>query len=68
MKSCLQDLVRHMMQKDPNHRLSAEEYLIQQRVKTFPEHFYTFLKLYIQRFATPPILSPEDRILRWEIT
>ena len=52
------------MQKDPNHRLSAEEYLIQQRVKTFPEYFYNFLKLYIQRFATQPILCPDDRIAR----
>ena len=61
----LQDLVRHMMQKEPSHRLSAEEYLIQQRVKTFPDYFYTFLKLYIQRFATPPILSSDERIFRY---
>ncbi|KAL3861428.1 hypothetical protein ACJMK2_007462 [Sinanodonta woodiana] len=60
----IRDLVRHMMQKDPAHRLSAEEYLIQQRGKSFPEYFYTFLKIYIQRFATPPILTPDDRIAR----
>ncbi|XP_064641912.1 phosphoinositide 3-kinase regulatory subunit 4-like isoform X2 [Lineus longissimus] len=57
-------LVRHMMQKDPNLRLSAEEYLIQQRGKAFPEYFYTFLKLYLQRFASPPILAAEERIMR----
>jgi phosphoinositide-3-kinase regulatory subunit 4 len=59
-----QMLVRHMMQKDPNLRLSAEEYLIQQRGKAFPEYFYTFLKLYLQRFASPPILAAEERIVR----
>jgi len=53
-----------MIKKNPSHRLSAEEYLIQQRGKAFPEHFYTFLKLYIQRFATAPILPPDDRISR----
>ncbi|KAJ8321097.1 hypothetical protein KUTeg_002684 [Tegillarca granosa] len=60
--SSIRDLVRHMMQKDPVHRLSAEEYMIQQRGKAFPEYFYTFLKLYIQRFAQAPILPPDDRI------
>lgn len=62
--SSIRDLVRHMMQKDPVHRLSAEEYMIQQRGKAFPEYFYTFLKLYIQRFAQAPILPPDDRISR----
>ncbi|KAL4221189.1 phosphoinositide-3-kinase [Mactra antiquata] len=62
--SNVRDLVRHMMQREPSHRLSAEEYLIQQRNKSFPEYFYQFLKLYIQRFATPPILSPDERIFR----
>ncbi|XP_069112623.1 phosphoinositide 3-kinase regulatory subunit 4-like isoform X1 [Argopecten irradians] len=60
----IRDLVRHMIKKNPAHRMSAEEYLIQQRGKAFPEYFYTFLKLYVQRFATAPILPPDDRINR----
>lgn len=64
--SCFQELVRHMMQREPSHRLSAEEYLIQQRGKVFPEYFYTFLKLYLQRFAMIPIVPPDDRVGRWE--
>ncbi|CAH1773990.1 unnamed protein product [Owenia fusiformis] len=62
--SNIRELARHMIQKDPNHRLSAEEYLIQQRGKAFPDTFYTFLKLYIQRFASTPIMSPDARIMR----
>ncbi|VDH98516.1 phosphoinositide-3-kinase, regulatory subunit 4 [Mytilus galloprovincialis] len=53
-----------MIKKEPNHRLSAEEYMIQQRGKAFPEYFFSFLKLYLQRFATAPILPPDDRIIR----
>lgn len=60
----IRELVRHMVQKDPTHRLSAEEYLIQQRGKAFPNYFYTYLKLYIQRYAVPPILSPDERIVK----
>ncbi|XP_067658475.1 phosphoinositide 3-kinase regulatory subunit 4-like [Haliotis asinina] len=58
----IRELVRHMMQKDPNHRLSAEEYLIKQRGKAFPEYFYTYLKLYLQKFAVSPIIPADDRI------
>ncbi|XP_076085974.1 phosphoinositide 3-kinase regulatory subunit 4-like isoform X1 [Mytilus galloprovincialis] len=60
----IRDLIRHMIKKEPNHRLSAEEYMIQQRGKAFPEYFFSFLKLYLQRFATAPILPPDDRIIR----
>ncbi|KAL5015431.1 hypothetical protein ScPMuIL_009701 [Solemya velum] len=60
----VKELVEHMLHKDPCYRLSAEEYLIKQRNKAFPEHFYTFLKQHIQRFASPPILTPDDRIYR----
>ena len=59
-----QELCRHMMQRDAPHRLSAEEYLRQQQGKAFPEYFYTFLKLYLQRFATPPIIPSDERIIR----
>lgn len=60
----IRDLIRHMLKKEPNHRLSAEEYMIQQRGKAFPEYFFSFLKLYLQRFATPPILSADERVIR----
>lgn len=60
----IRDLIRHMIKKEPGHRLSAEEYMIQQRGKAFPEYFFSFLKLYLQRFATPPIMPPDDRIVR----
>ncbi|XP_061162546.1 phosphoinositide 3-kinase regulatory subunit 4-like [Saccostrea echinata] len=60
----IRDLVRHMIKKDPSHRLSAEEYMIQQRGKAFPEYFYTFLKIYLQQFVSTPVLPPDDRISR----
>ena len=53
-----------MMQRDPNLRPTANDCLIAQRDKAFPSHFYTFLKIYLQRFATPPIISCDDRVLR----
>ncbi|XP_048750935.2 phosphoinositide 3-kinase regulatory subunit 4-like isoform X2 [Ostrea edulis] len=58
----IRDLVRHMIKKDPSHRLSAEEYMIQQRGKAFPEYFYTFLKIYLQQFVSTPVIPPDDRI------
>lgn len=51
-----------MIKKDPSHRLSAEEYMIQQRGKAFPEYFYTFLKIYLQQFVSTPLTPPDDRI------
>ncbi|XP_078336742.1 phosphoinositide 3-kinase regulatory subunit 4-like isoform X4 [Crassostrea virginica] len=62
--SYIRDLVRHMIKKDPSHRLSAEEYMIQQRGKAFPEYFYTFLKIYLQQFVSAPFIPPDDRITR----
>ncbi len=63
--SCFpQELVRHMLQKEQSLRLSAEEYLRQQNGKAFPEYFFTFLKLYMQRYAISPILSSDDRVAR----
>ncbi|XP_013397860.1 phosphoinositide 3-kinase regulatory subunit 4 [Lingula anatina] len=60
----IRELVRNMIERDPRHRLTAEEYLIQQRGKAFPEYFYTFAKLYLQRFASVPIMSSDDRVMR----
>ena len=53
-----------MMQKEPHDRLTAEEYMAQQKGRAFPDYFYTFLKSYLQRFASPPILTPDERIQR----
>ncbi|PVD36888.1 hypothetical protein C0Q70_03878 [Pomacea canaliculata] len=61
--SNIRELVRHMLQKDPSHRLTAEEYLVKQRGKAFPDVFYTCLKMYQQQFAVSPIIPPDDRIL-----
>lgn len=58
----IRELVRHMIQKDPNKRLSADEYLEQQKGKAFPEYFYSFLKGYMEKFATSPVLSPDEKI------
>lgn len=59
----IKDLVEHMIQRKPELRLSAEEYLIKHRGKAFPEYFYTFFKTYSQQFATTPIMPSDDRIL-----
>lgn len=53
-----------MLQKDPKLRLSAEEYLATQRGKAFPEHFYTFLKLYIENFSINPNIPADEPITR----
>ncbi len=60
----IRDLVRHMIQRDPASRSTAEEYLVQQKDGAFPDYFYTFLKLYLQRFACSPVMVPDDRIAR----
>ncbi|KAI0213059.1 Phosphoinositide 3-kinase regulatory subunit 4 [Lamellibrachia satsuma] len=58
------ELIQHMLQKDPKLRLSAEEYLATQRGKAFPEHFYTFLKLYIEKFSINPNIPADEPITR----
>ena len=59
-----QELVSHMLQKDPEHRLSAEEYLVKQRGKAFPDVFYTSMKIYEQQYVDT-IFPPDDKILLW---
>jgi len=54
-----------MTQKDPCHRLTADQYLSNQRGKAFPTYFYTFLGLYCQRFAQVPIIHSDDRVVRF---
>lgn len=60
----IRELVIHMMQRDPAVRWTAERYLVDQRGKAFPEYFYTFLRLYCQRFASTPILYADERVNR----
>ncbi|KAH7959192.1 hypothetical protein HPB49_009161 [Dermacentor silvarum] len=57
------DMIQHMLQKDPTLRLSAEQYLDQQRDRVFPQYFYTFLGDYIKEFATLA-LSPDEKVAR----
>ena len=45
-------------------RSTADEYLIREKGEAFPEYFYSYLKLYLQRFVVPPKVSKDDLILR----
>lgn len=65
LKLVLQALVQSMVQKETSKRLSAEDYLQQERGKIFPEYFYTFLQSYMLIFSSStPILSPDEKIER----
>ncbi|KAL8601719.1 hypothetical protein ACOMHN_033895 [Nucella lapillus] len=59
----IKELVSHMLQKDPEHRLSAEEYLVKQRGKAFPDVFYTYLKTFEQQYYIDNIHPSDDRIM-----
>ncbi|KAH8041953.1 hypothetical protein HPB51_019694 [Rhipicephalus microplus] len=59
----ISEMIQHMLQKDPSQRLSAEQYLDQQRDRVFPQYFYTFLGDYIKEFATLS-LSPDEKVAR----
>lgn len=59
----IKELVFHMLQKDPEHRLSAEEYLVKQRGKAFPDVFYTYLKMFEQQYFIDNIYPPDDKIM-----
>ena len=52
-----------MIQKNPAHRLSSEDYLSQQKGKAFPSYFYTYLKVYIQNYRLTTV-TPDDRITK----
>ncbi len=49
----IRELVCHMLQKKPESRLSAEEYLNNWRRKAFPEYFYSFLHQYMAHITNP---------------
>ncbi len=55
--------VAQMVQREPEKRLTAEEYLKQQRGKAFPEIFYTFLQPYMAQFAKETFQSADERVL-----
>ncbi|MEQ2179943.1 phosphoinositide-3-kinase, regulatory subunit 4 [Goodea atripinnis] len=55
--------VARMVQRDPDKRLTAEEYLKQQRGKAFPDIFYTFLQPYMAQFAKETFQSADERVL-----
>ncbi|XP_041040975.1 phosphoinositide 3-kinase regulatory subunit 4 [Carcharodon carcharias] len=59
----IRGLVSQMIQRDPDARLAAEEYLKQQRGRAFPELFYTFLQPYMAQFAKETFQSADERIL-----
>ena len=51
-----------MIQKDPNERWSAHDYLTDERGKSFPNYFYTFMARYMKDFASAPAMTPDQRI------
>lgn len=60
----IKELCKHMLQKDPAKRMSAEQYLTKARGAAFPEFFYTFLKVYMGEFAGVPIYPADEKIAR----
>ncbi|MED6288883.1 phosphoinositide-3-kinase, regulatory subunit 4, partial [Characodon lateralis] len=59
----IRELVARMVQREPDKRLTAEEYLKQQRGKAFPDIFYTFLQPYMAQFAKETFQSADERVL-----
>uniref|UniRef100_A0A8C8DWE3 non-specific serine/threonine protein kinase n=1 Tax=Oryzias sinensis TaxID=183150 RepID=A0A8C8DWE3_9TELE len=59
----IRELVAQMVQREPEKRLTAEEYLKQQRGGAFPDIFYTFLQPYMAQFAKEAFQSAEERVL-----
>ncbi|KAM9723786.1 LOW QUALITY PROTEIN: phosphoinositide 3-kinase regulatory subunit 4 [Menidia menidia] len=59
----IRELVAQMIQREPEKRLSAEEYLKQQRGRAFPDIFYTFLQPYMAQFAKETFQSADQRVL-----
>ncbi|KAL7886995.1 hypothetical protein AOLI_G00047160 [Acnodon oligacanthus] len=59
----IRELVAQMVQREPEKRLTAEDYLKQQRGKAFPDIFYTFLQPYMAQFAKETFQSADERVL-----
>ncbi|KAF2645544.1 phosphoinositide 3-kinase regulatory subunit 4 [Massarina eburnea CBS 473.64] len=49
----VRELIIHMIQVDPNSRMSAEDYLEHWRGKVFPHYFYGFLQQYMHSITDP---------------
>lgn len=49
----VRELIMHMIQVDPNSRMSAEDYLTHWREKVFPSYFYGFLQQYMYSITDP---------------
>lgn len=49
----IRDLIMHMIQLDPNSRMSAEDYLLHWKDKVFPSYFYGFLQQYMHSITDP---------------
>uniref|UniRef100_A0A3P8ZEU7 non-specific serine/threonine protein kinase n=1 Tax=Esox lucius TaxID=8010 RepID=A0A3P8ZEU7_ESOLU len=59
----IRELVAQMVHREPEKRLTAEEYLKQQRGNAFPDIFYTFLQPYMAQFAKETFQSADERVL-----
>ena len=57
-----QRMATHMIQKDPSGRLSANDYLTNERGKAFPSYFYNFMLNYMREFAAEPTMTSDRRI------
>lgn len=51
--SNIRELIMHMIQVDPNSRMSAEDYLTHWMDKVFPGYFYGFLQQYMYSITDP---------------
>ena len=61
------ELVAHMIQRDPNLRSTAEEYLIKFRGRLFPDVLYSTLQSYFDILAFQPLTKPDSRMYRlWQ--
>lgn len=49
----VRELIAHMIQVDPEHRFSAEQYLDVWKQKVFPDYFYSFLTHYMALLSDP---------------
>jgi phosphoinositide-3-kinase regulatory subunit 4 len=49
----VRELITHMIQVDPNSRMSADDYLEHWRGKVFPHYFYGFLQQYMHSITDP---------------
>ncbi|KAK9768736.1 Serine/threonine-protein kinase, variant 2 [Basidiobolus ranarum] len=70
----IRSLIKHMIQRDPTQRFTAERYLAEWRGKAFPQYFYSFLHQYLETvleshstiMSTTSDGSPNDADLRIE--